>query len=334
MHTNFMRKMPLALVLAAGAAIFSIAMPSMAQGSYPTKPIKMVVPFQAGGATDVLARVIGQQLSAQMGQPVVIDNKAGAAGIIGTDAVAKAAPDGYTIMLGLSNSLMTNQFLYTKLPYDAQKDLAMVYRIAMAPLVLVVNPSVPAKTGPELLKYVAANKGKVSYGSYGTGAYPHLAGAHMSLTQNADMAHVAYKGEAPMVQDLLGGQIQMAFASALQVKAHLDAGKLRAIGVSGDKRMATLPKVPTLAEQGLKDEAYRVTGWLAIAAPGATPKPIIDKLAAEVHTAIQKPEVRERITGMGFEIQDNGGPATFNAAYRQELPIWYRLIKQSGAKLD
>ncbi len=328
------KNLPLALSLSAAAAIFSIAPPASAQSGYPTKPIKMVVPFQAGGATDVLARVIGQQLSAQMGQPVVIDNKAGAAGIIGTDAVAKAQPDGYTIMLGLSNSLMTNQFLYTKLPYDAQKDLAMVYRIAMAPLVLVVNPSVPAKTGPELMKYIAAHKGKVSYGSYGTGAYPHLAGAHMSLTQNADMVHVAYKGEAPMVQDLLAGQIQMAFASALQVKGHLDSGKLRAIGVSGDKRMAALPKVPTLVEQGLKDEAYRVTGWLAVAAPGATPQPIIDRLAIEIQKAIRSPEVHERIVGMGFEVQDNGGPVAFNAAYRQELPIWYRLIKQSGAKLD
>ena len=315
-------------------ASFLIAIPVAAQGNYPNKPIRMVVPFQAGGATDVLARVLGERLSTQMGQPVVVDNKAGAAGIIGTDAVAKAAPDGYTIMLGLSNSLMTNQFLYTKLPYDAQKDLAMVYRIAMAPLVLVVNPSLPVKTGPELLKYVAANKGKVAYGSYGIGAYPHLAGAHMSLTQNADMAHVAYKGEAPMVQDLIGGQIQMAFASALQVKGHIEAGKLRALGTSGEKRMATLPNVPTLAEQGLKDEAYRVTGWLAIAAPGATPQPVIDRLASEVQKALKVPAVRERIIGMGFEIQDNGGPAAFNAAYRQELPIWYRLIKQSGAKLD
>ena len=305
-----------------------------AQAAYPNKPIKVVVPFAPGGATDVLARVLAEKMAVGLGQPMVIDNKPGAAGIIGTDAVAKAPPDGYTIMLGLSNSLMTNQFLYTKLPYDAQKDLAMVYRIAMAPLVLVVNPSVPAKTGPELLKYVAANKGKVSYGSYGIGAYPHLAGAHMSLTQNADMVHVAYKGEAPMVQDLIGGQIQMAFASALQVKGHLDAGKLRAIGTSGEKRMATLPKVPTLAEQGLNDEAYRVTGWLAVAAPGATPQPIIDKLASEIQKAVQSPEVRERIVGMGFEVQDNGLPPAFNAAYRQELPIWYRLIKQSGAKLD
>jgi tripartite-type tricarboxylate transporter receptor subunit TctC len=307
---------------------------AVAQAPYPSKPIRMVVPFQAGGATDVLARVLGEAMSAKLGQPILIDNKAGAAGIIGTDAVAKAAPDGHTIMLGLSNSLLTNQFLYTKLPYDAQKDLVMVYRIAMAPLVLVVNPSVPAKNTQDLLKYLQANKGKVAYGSYGTGAYPHLAGAHMSQWLNADMSHVAYKGEAPMVQDLIGGQIQMAFASALQVKAQVQAGKLRAIGVSGDKRMATMPETPTLAEQGLKDEAYRVTGWLAIAAPGGTPKPIVDRLALEVRNALKQPDVRERVTGMGFEIQDNGTPEAFLAAYRQELPIWYRLIKASGARLD
>ena len=144
---------------------------------------------------------------------------------------------------------MRFQFLYDKLPYDAQKDLTLVYQIAVAPLMLVVHPSVPAKTGPELLQYVKANKGKLAYGSYGVGAYPHLAGAHMSATQQADMNHIAYKGEAPMVQELIGGQIQMAYASALQVKGHIEAGKLRAIGVTGDKRMTTLPNVPTLAEQ-------------------------------------------------------------------------------------
>ena len=245
------------------AAMVLIPTGASAQPAWPSKPIRLVVPFQAGGATDVLARLLADKMAPKLGQPIVIDNKAGAAGIIGTDAVAKAAPDGHTLMLGLSNSLMTNQFLYTKLPYDSQKDLAMVYRIAMAPLVLVVHPSMPAKTAPELMKYLTANKGKVAYGSYGVGAYPHLAGAHMSQALGADMSHVAYKGEAPIVQDLIGGQIQLAFASALQVKGQLESGKLHAIGASGDRRMATLPQVPTLAEQGLKDEAYRVSpaGW-------------------------------------------------------------------------
>ncbi|CAN7649035.1 MULTISPECIES: Bug family tripartite tricarboxylate transporter substrate binding protein [unclassified Variovorax] len=301
--------------------------------AYPNKPIKMVVPFAAGGGTDVLARVIGEKLAAGLGQPVVIDNKPGAAGIIGTDAVAKAAPDGYTIVMSLSNALLTNQFLYEKLPYHPERDLTLVYQVAMGPLVLVVHPGVPVKTAPELLKYVAANKGKLAYGSYGLGAYPHLAGAHMSLTQDADMNHVAYKGEAPMVQDLIGGQIQMAYASALQAKPHIEAGKLKAIGVTGERRMSTLPNVPTLAEQGLKDEAYRLTGWLAVAAPAGTPKPIVQRLADEIRKATQQPDVQQKVAAMGFELKDSS-PEAFAAAYKAERPVWERLIKQSGAKLE
>jgi len=323
-----------ALLCATASVATLCALPhAQAQNTYPNKPIRMVVPFAAGGATDVLARVLGQKMAAGLGQPVIVDNKPGAAGIIGTDAVAKAAPDGYTIVLGLSNSLMTNEFLYEKLPYDTQKDLTLVYQIAMAPLVLVVHPSVPAKTGAEVLKYVTANKGKVAYGSYGVGAYPHLAGAHMSLATQSDMSHVAYKGEAPMVQDLIGGQIQMAYASALVAKPHIDSGKVRAIGVSGERRMSTLPNVPTLAEQGLKDEAYRVTGWLAIAVPAKTPKPIVDRIAEEVRKATQQPDVRDRVAAMGFEIKDSS-PELFATAWKAERPVWERLIKQSGAKLE
>ncbi|SFQ12495.1 Tripartite-type tricarboxylate transporter, receptor component TctC [Variovorax sp. PDC80] len=328
------RRALLRATTATAAALLALAhAPAQAQAPYPNKPIRMVVPFQAGGATDVLARVLGQKMAAGLGQPVVIDNKPGAAGIIGTDMVAKAAPDGYTIVFSLSNSLLTNEFLYEKLPYDTQRDLTLVYQVAMGPLVLVVHPSVPAKTAPELLKYVAANKGKVAYGSYGVGAYPHLAGAHMSLTQQADMNHVAYKGEAPMMQDLIGGQIQMAYASALVAKPHIDAGKVRAIGVSGERRMAALPTVPTMAEQGLKDEAYRVTGWLAFAVPAKTPKPIVDRIAEEVRKASQQPDVRERIAAMGFELKDSS-PELFAAAWKAERPIWERLINQSGAKLE
>ena len=316
------------------AALALAAAPALAQGSYPNKPIRMVVPFAAGGGTDVLARVIGEKLSAGLGQPVVIDNKPGAAGIIGTDAVAKAAPDGYTIVLSLSNALLTNQFLYEKLPYHPERDLTMVYQIAMGPLVLVTHPSVPAKTAPELLKYVAANKGKLAYGSYGLGAYPHLAGAHMSATQNADMNHVAYKGEAPMVQDLLGGQIQMAYASALQAKPHIEAGKLKAIGVSGEKRLSALPSVPTLAEQGLTDEAYRLTGWLAVAVPAKTPAPIVQRLSDEIRKATRQPDVQQRVAAMGFELLPDSSPELFAAAYKKERPAWERLIKASGAKLE
>lgn len=331
MNPNFLSRRVWLCALASAAAL---CMGTAAQAqTFPSKPIRLVVPFPPGGATDILARMLGEKLAVAFKQPVVIDNKAGAAGIIGTDTVAKAPPDGHTLVLSLSNSLLTNQFLYTKLPYDTQRDLTLVYQIATAPLVLVVHPSVPANTGPELLQYVKANKGKLAYGSYGIGAYPHLAGAHMSLTQQADMNHIPYKGEAPMMQELIGGQIQMAYASALQAKPHLEAGKVKAIGVTGERRMSTLPNVPTLAEQGLKDEAYRVTGWLAMAAPAGTPKAVVDRIAAEVRAASQQPDVRSRIAAMGFEIKDSS-PEAFAAVYKQELPVWERLIKQSGAKLE
>ena len=315
-----------ALALASGAGWAQVS-------AFPVKPVRIVVPFAPGGATDALARLLGEKLAVSFGQPVVIDNKAGAAGIIGTDAVAKAPADGHTMVLALSNSLLTNQFLFTKLPYNTQKDLALVYQIATAPIVLVVHPSVPANNGPELLKWVKANKGKVTYGSYGLGAYPHLAGAHMSLTQQADMSHVPYKGEAPMVQDLLGGQIHMAYASALQVKQHIEAGKLKAIGVTGERRMPTLPNVPTLFEQGLKDEAYRLTGWLAFALPAGTNRAVIRRIASDVRAAVMLPDVRARIEAMGFEVQDSS-PELFAAQYKKEAPAWERLIKQTGAKLD
>ena len=335
MHPNFKPNRRLALTASALAAIFMIAIPVQAQtpAPFPTKPIRVIVPFAAGGGTDVLARVLGEKMGASLGQPIVVDNKPGAAGIIGTDAMAKSAPDGHTVMLGLSTSLMTNQFLYSKLPYDTQRDLALVYRVAMGPMVLVAHPSVEAKTGPELLQYIKSHKAKLAYGSYGIGSYPHLGGAYLSESQQGAMNHIAYKGEAPMVQDLIGGQIQMAFASALAAKGHIETGKLRAIGVTGDRRMTALPNVPTLAEQGLTDEPYRITGWLAFAAPGGTPKPVIDRIAQEIGAALKQPDVREKVVAMGFEIEDSS-PEKFQAAYRKEMPVWEKLVKQTGAKVE
>jgi len=322
------------LLLGAAAAVLTLCVSTAIHAqSYPTKPIRIIVPFQAGGATDVIARVLSEKLAMGLGQPIIIDNRSGAAGIIGTDAVARAPADGHTLVLSLSNSLLTNQFLYNKLPYNTQSDLTLVYQIAMAPVVLVAHASVPAKTGPELLQYVAANKSKLAYGSYGVGSYAHIAGAHMSRTQQGDMNHIAYKGEAPMMQELIGGQIQMAYASALQAKPHIESGKIKAIGVTGERRMSTLPNVPTLAEQGLKDEAYRVTGWVAIAAPAGTPAAVVKRIADEVRKATQQSDVQARVAAMGFEIKDSS-PDDFVAAYQMELPIWERLIRESGARLE
>ncbi len=301
--------------------------------AFPSKTIQFIVPFPAGGATDTVARLLADKMSKPLGQNIIVENKGGAAGILGTDMVAKAPPDGHMVTVGLSTSLLINQFLFKKLPYNAQRDLVLVSQIAVAPIVLVAHPSVPATNAAELLKYISANKGKLSYGSWGIGSAAHLSGAELSQMQNADMSHVPYKGEAPMLQDLLGGQIQMAFASALGAKPFIEVGRLKVIGVTGEKRMAALPKVATLAEQGLSDDVFRVVGWIAMAAAAATPKPVVQRLADAVKAAVAIPEVRERIVAMGFDPVARG-PDEFAAIYKQDLPVWERLVKQSGATLD
>jgi tripartite-type tricarboxylate transporter receptor subunit TctC len=265
----------------------------------PAKPIRVVVPFNAGGATDIIARTIGEVLAKRLGQPVVVDNRGGAAGILGTEAVAKAAPDGHTLMVSLSTSMLINQFLYTKLPYNPQKDIAD-HPDRAAPVTLVVHPSVPANNMKELLAYVKAHKGKLSYGSWGVGSYAHLAGAYMSKTMDADMNHAAYKGEAPMIQELIGGQLQLCFSSALNTKPFIDSGRLKAIGVTGKERMDILPKLPTIHEQGVTDDAYSIYGWVAMGAPAGTPKEVVDQLYGHLREIIKDPKVLERITGAGF----------------------------------
>ncbi len=320
-------------ILAAGTALAAgIHLPSALAQSYPSGPIRFVVPYPAGGATDILARLIGEKLSTRFRQPVLIENKSGASGMIGTDAVAKAAPDGHTLAITLSASLLTNQFLFEKMPYNPQRDLVLVSQLVSSPIVLVVHPSVPVQTGPELLKHVAAKR-NLSYGSWGVGSYPHLAGNHMSLTQKADLVHSPYKGEAPMLQDLIGGQIQMAYASALSAKAHLDAGRIKAIGVTGTQRMAVLPNVRTLLEQGMKDEVYSVAGFIGMAAPAKTPKEVVLRLAQQMEAICSLPEVASRIDAMGFTASAST-PQAFATSYKRDLPVWERLVKQSGAKLE
>ncbi len=306
---------------------------AFAQATWPDKPVRLIVPFPAGGATDIVARVVGDKLSARLGQPVLVDNRGGAGGILGTDAVAKAAPDGQTFLLSLSTSMLINQYLYKKLPYHPQNDLALVSLVAVAPVVLAVHPGVPAKTGPELLAYLKQNRSKVSYGSWGVGSYAHLGGSFMSQSQDADMAHVAYKGEAAMITDLVGGQIQMAFGSALGMKPHHDTGKLRIIAVTGEHRMEVLPAIATLGEQGMKDDAYRIVGFVGMGAPAKTPAAIVQRMSKEVAEICALPEVRDRIVAMGFR-PTAGTPEAFAAHYRRDAPAWEALVKASGAQLD
>lgn len=313
--------------------LLGTALAQTGKAAWPTKPIRLVVPFNAGGATDIIARTVGEALSKRIGQPVVVDNKGGAAGILGTDAVAKAPADGHTLLLTLSTSMLINQFLYTKLPYNPQKDLALITQVAAAPVTLVVHPSVPANNMKELLAYVKAQKGKLSYGSWGTGSYAHLAGAYMSKTTDSDMVHVAYKGEAPMIQELIGGQLQLCFSSALNTKPFIDSGRVKAIGVTGKQRMDILPKVPTIVEQGVQDDAYSIFGWVAMGAPAGIPKEIVDQLSAHLREVAKDPKVVERIAAAGFLPMMNS-PQEFQQNYQRDMPIWKALVEAAGARLD
>ena len=313
--------------------LLGTALAQTGKAAWPTKPIRLVVPFNAGGATDIIARTVGEALSKRIGQPVVVDNKGGAAGILGTDAVAKAPADGHTLLLTLSTSMLINQFLYTKLPYNPQKDLALITQVAAAPVTLVVHPSVPANNMKELLAYVKAQKGKLSYGSWGTGSYAHLAGAYMSKTTDSDMVHVAYKGEAPMIQELIGGQLQLCFSSARNTKPFIDSGRVKAIGVTGKQRMDILPKVPTIFEQGVQDDAYSIFGWVAMGAPAGIPKEIVDQLSAHLREVAKDPRVVERIAAAGFLPMMNS-PQEFQQNYQRDMPIWKALVEAAGARLD
>jgi tripartite-type tricarboxylate transporter receptor subunit TctC len=301
--------------------------------TYPSRPIKLIVPYAPGGATDIIARTLAEKLSDRLGQPVLIDNRAGAGGVTGTDTAAKSAPDGYTFLISLGTTILINQFLYEKLPYNPSRDFALVSQLALAPVTLLVNPNSPINNANDLKAHILKNPKKLSYGSWGMGSYAHLAGAYLSQNLNADMTHAAYKGEAPMLQDLVGGQIDFAFASAQTAKPYIDGGRLRSIAVTGEQRMSVLPNVPTMREQGLKDDIFRVTGWIAMAAPAKTPNDVLQRVSAEVRAIVALPETQDRINKMGFMPVGNT-PEQFSVVYKTESPVWERVVKLSGAKLD
>ncbi|MFT4100361.1 MAG: tripartite tricarboxylate transporter substrate binding protein [Burkholderiaceae bacterium] len=320
------------LRLIVGAGALGIGGGAGAQ-SYPSKTITLIVPYPAGGVADVVGRTLAENLGKTLGQTMIVDNRAGASGVIGISAMTKAPADGHTLAIGINSSLMFNRFLFKKLPYDPDKDVALVARIATIASVLVVHPSVPADNLGDLVRYLQANKGKTSYGSYGPGTGPHLYGSHLSRLYDAELVHVPYKGEQPMVQDLLGGQIKLTFCAPQSAKVHGEAGKLKCIAVCGDQRFPTLPQVPTFGEQGVRDAVFRSTGWLALAAPAATPKEVVRRLAEETQAAIALPAVSERLAASGVNPAFLG-PDEFTAAYKAELPVWENVVKQSGVTLE
>jgi tripartite-type tricarboxylate transporter receptor subunit TctC len=304
-----------------------------AAAPYPTRPLRLVVPYAAGGGTDALARALAEAMSPSLGQPVVVENRTGAAGLVGTEHVARAAPDGHTLLLGLSDSMLVAPFLHRKLPFDPRRDLSLVSLVAAGPMVLVTAPDLPALSGRVFAEHLSARRGRLSYGSWGVGSFPHLAGLHLSRTLDADMAHVPYRGEAPLVQDLIGGQVQLAYVGLRISKPHVDAGRLRAVGLTGERRLAAAPDIPTLLEQGLDDLPHRLTVWLGLAAPAGTPADTVERLSSLARDACRQPAVQQRIAELGCEARATTAQA-FAAAYDQEAPLWARLVRLSGVQLD
>ncbi len=301
-----------------------------AAAAYPSRPIRFVVPFAAGGPSDVMARTLGQKMNQDWGQPVVIDNRTGAAGIIGADIVAKSAPDGHTLLMAQVGDTISMS-LYSKLPYNFEKDFAPITLVGQTPFILVTHLSVPAKTVQELIALAKSKPGSLSFASGGTGVASHLAGELFKSTAGIDVVHVPYKGQAPATADLLGGQVAFMFNNPITSLVHIKASRLRALAVSTAKRFTGLPDVPTVAESGLAE--FDVGFWLGTLAPAGTPRVIIDKLNAEMVRIVGLPDVVERLAALGVETVGNS-PAEFARVIHADAVRWAKVVKASGAKAD
>ncbi|MBI4191837.1 MAG: tripartite tricarboxylate transporter substrate binding protein [Betaproteobacteria bacterium] len=297
--------------------------------SYPNRPIRYIVPFAPGGSADTLARTTGQKLSESLGQQVVVDNRSGAGGNIGMEIVARAAPDGHTIVLGYIANLGIGPSLYARLPFDPVKDYAPITQLATSPNILVAHPSVPAKSFQDLIAYAKANPKKINYASASVASIGHLTGALLNAAAGIDMQHVAYKGSSQAVIDLLAGQVQVMVSGMLSVTPHIKVGKLRPLAVTGARRSPAVPEVPTIAESGFP--GFEATAWYGVLAPAGTPKPIVTRLHDEMVRALQLPDIRDRFNNVGFELVGST-PEAFGAYIKTEIKKWAKVVKASGAK--
>jgi len=297
---------------------------------FPTKPITLVVPFAPGGPTDVMARTLAAAV--KLSQPVIVENKAGAGGNLGAEAVARADRDGHSLLFGTSGPLAINVSLYRKIGYDPVKSFAPVIQIGHLPNVLVVHPGVPAKTVKELVAYGRANPGKLSYASSGNGASSHLAGVLFNNVAGTDFVHIPYKGTGPALNDLLGGQVAMTFTDVLTAMPYIKAGKLRALGVTTKERSQALPDVPTIAEQGVA--GFDVSVFFGLVVPVGTPKDVVDKLNHAFADALKEPEVRKTLLSQGLEFPPSTAPEQLAGFIESEVAKWRSVVKTSGAAID
>ena len=308
------------------------ATPAFAQDAkdYPNKPIRFIVPYPPAGGTDIVARILTEPLAAALGQPIVIENRGGAGGNVGTDVAAKAAPDGYTVLFTLSSHTI-NPKLYEKLPFDVEKDFVPISLAALVPQILVANPSVPANNVTEVIALAKREPGKLNYASVGTGSPAHIAGELFKLKAGVDIVHVPYKGGGPAITDTLGGQVQLAFVSIPAALQYVKAGKLKALAVTSDKRSLAAPDIPTIAESGVPDCV--VNSWYGALAPAKTPPAIVAKLQAAFVKVLALPEVKERLFLQGAEAASSTS-AEFDRRIRDELKQWEYVIREAKIKAE
>ena len=320
-------KLPAAVLLA--SCLLSLQAPAWAE-TYPNKPLRLIVPFPPGAGTDMFARVVANKLGDSMGQPVVVENKPGGGATIGTEFVARSAPDGYTLLISTASHAI-NPSVYRKLPYDTLKDFVSVTELATVPIVLVVNPSVPAHSVKELVDLAKASPGKLNIGSSSSGTVFHLAGELFKSMAGIDMVHVPYSGGGPALAALLGGQVDVLFETSLTVQAYAKAGKLRILAVGSEQRVAGMPDVPTLSESGFR--GFSAENWYGIYAPAGTPREIVRKLNHEIVKALNLPDVKERFASQGADLVGNT-PEQQTAFLKSEMEKWSGIVRLSHATVD
>ena len=303
--------------------------PALGQ-DYPSRPVRVVVPFPAGGGTDIVARMVTQKLAETMGAHFIIDNRGGAGGTIGTDIAAKSAPDGYTLVM-VSGSHAINPSLYKKLPYDTARDFAAVTMLVSGPGLLVIHPSVPAKTVKDLIALARSRPGELNYASAGSGTPPHLAAELFKTMARVDIVHVPYRGNTLAFVDLLGGQVSLSFPTIPSALPHVRSGKLRVLAVTSAQRSKTVPDIATIAESGLP--GYEASSWYGLLAPAGTPDAVVEKLQKEISKVLRDPHVRDRLLGQGLDPVGNS-PAEFAVMIKSEIGKWAKVVQASGAKAD
>ena len=321
MKSNLLRALAFGILLScAGGA---------AKADYPDRPIRLIAPFPAGGLADVLARAVGDELSRSLGQPVIVENRTGAGGNIGAEAVARSTPDGYTLLMTSAGILTANQFLYATMPFDPEKDFVTVSNVADMPMMVVVGPRVEAKTLKELVAFARANPGKLNFGSPGIGTTGHLGLAMFMHAAGIKLTHVPYRGAAPAITDLLAGQIDGVVDNPPTVLPHIEAGKLRALAVAAKQRMALLPDLPTAAEAGVAN--YEASSWFGVVAPAGTPPAIVERLHKDIAAALRKPALQERFAKSGARLLGNS-PAEFAQQIVNDRKMWGEIIRAADIK--